>query len=300
MSETTASQSPSPADPYALDRLIAWLEPWGEGTPHHEIAHALKALRDENERLRAGRTQILTIQFSPDMREAVSKVMEEVRGQALVIALRDQLPQSPAIAALAAERRRQIETEGFSVSHDDAHADGTMALAAACYALNAAPDEDGPENRLLGADLWPWAEDWWKPSTRRRDLVKAGALIVAELDRMDRAEAGEPFAWCKTATPKATPEPFIPEGWQDISTAPKDDTIIAWWPIVALDEDGDPTDAVEGGRAVVTEWNGGYWLEPDVLNAIGDHMGDDSTYADAPSHWMPLPASPDKGGADHG
>lgn len=82
----------------------------------------------------------------------------------------------------------------------------------------------------------------------------------------------------------------IMTGWQTMETAPHDQTIIVWWPIVALDEDGDPTDTVEDGCAVVTEWNGGYWLEPDVLNAIGDHMGDDCTYADKPSHWMPLPA----------
>lgn len=81
-------------------------------------------------------------------------------------------------------------------------------------------------------------------------------------------------------------------GWQTMETAPHDQTIIVWWPIVALDENGDPTDTIEDGRAVVTEWNGGYWLEPEVLNAMGEHMGDDSTYANNPSHWMPLPDAP--------
>lgn len=82
------------------------------------------------------------------------------------------------------------------------------------------------------------------------------------------------------------------KGWQDMESAPREGSIIVWWPIVKLDEYGDPTDAVESGQAVVSEWNGGCWLEPDVLNAIGDHMGDDFTYADGPSHWMPLPAAP--------
>lgn len=30
---------------------------------------------------------------------------------------------------------------------------------------------------------------WWKPGNRRRCLVKAGALIAAEIDRMDAKEA---------------------------------------------------------------------------------------------------------------
>lgn len=33
---------------------------------------------------------------------------------------------------------------------------------------------------------WPWDAKWWKPKNTRRDLVRAGALIVAELERMDR------------------------------------------------------------------------------------------------------------------
>ena len=37
-------------------------------------------------------------------------------------------------------------------------------------------------------ELWPWLSSWWKPSTNRRDLVKAGALILAEIERLDRAE----------------------------------------------------------------------------------------------------------------
>jgi hypothetical protein len=36
-------------------------------------------------------------------------------------------------------------------------------------------------------DLWPWHDDWWKPKDRRRDLIRAAALIVAEIERLDRA-----------------------------------------------------------------------------------------------------------------
>lgn len=79
-------------------------------------------------------------------------------------------------------------------------------------------------------------------------------------------------------------------GPQDISTAPKMTDVLVWWPIVQLDEHGEPTEEVVDGRWIISEDQGGYWIEPDVMNAIGDHLGDDFTYAAKPSHWMPLPA----------
>ena len=87
---------------------------------------------------------------------------------------------SQAVLDVAAERRRQIEAEGWTPEHDDEHGAGEMAAAAACYALNAAG---------CGCEVarnWPWDRSWWKPSTARRDLVKAGALILAEIERLDR------------------------------------------------------------------------------------------------------------------
>jgi len=42
---------------------------------------------------------------------------------------------------------------------------------------------------LFGDALWPWSPMWWRPTTQRRDLVKAGALIMAEIERIDRAAA---------------------------------------------------------------------------------------------------------------
>lgn len=77
---------------------------------------------------------------------------------------------------------------------------------------------------------------------------------------------------------------------QDISTAPSMADVLVWWPIVKLDENGDPTDEIVDGCWIISEDQGGYWIEPEVMNAIGDQMGDDHTYADKPSHWMPLPA----------
>lgn len=34
---------------------------------------------------------------------------------------------------------------------------------------------------------WPWARDWWKPGTPRRMLEKAAAMIISEMERIDRA-----------------------------------------------------------------------------------------------------------------
>ncbi len=92
------------------------------------------------------------------------------------------MPVGDGVAAIAAERRRQVEAEGWTPEHDDQHTRGELARAAACYAL---AYDLGSERELL----WPWAEDWWKPADRIRDLEKAGALIAAEIDRLKRAAA---------------------------------------------------------------------------------------------------------------
>lgn len=92
-----------------------------------------------------------------------------------------------AIEDIAAERRRQIEVETWTVNHDDTHDTGEMARAAAAYALSAGP---GSIERLsIIPRIWPWDWVWFKPRDRRRDLVRAGALIVAEIERLDRAAA---------------------------------------------------------------------------------------------------------------
>lgn len=102
-----------------------------------------------------------------------------------------------ALADIAAERRRQVEVEGWTPDHDDSHKSQDMALAAACYAagstferpLNAQERRDLRTRAKFSKGIWPWDKRWWKPSDRRRDLVKAGALIVAEIERMDRLAA---------------------------------------------------------------------------------------------------------------
>ena len=102
--------------------------------------------------------------------------------------------QAPTLAVLdvAAERQRQMDVEGWTTAHDDAHGAGEIALAAGCYALYAGEcsgifRDEWTESNLKTPLFWPWAESWWKPTDKRRDLVKAAALLLAEIERLDRA-----------------------------------------------------------------------------------------------------------------
>lgn len=81
---------------------------------------------------------------------------------------------------IAAERQRQIDSEGWDAGHDDAHDQGEMAKAAAAYAL-------ASYGSAHAYEYWPWHADWWRPRDRIGTLVKAGALIAAEIDRLERA-----------------------------------------------------------------------------------------------------------------
>jgi hypothetical protein len=90
------------------------------------------------------------------------------------------------IERIAAERQRQIEAEGWTPEHDDAHADAELVRAAICYAQHGSGFDFGSEcNHHY---LWPWDQSWWKadPDNRVRSLEKAGALIAAEIDRLQR------------------------------------------------------------------------------------------------------------------
>lgn len=88
------------------------------------------------------------------------------------------------IEEIRTERSRQREEEGFDTAHDDQWTNGQIARASAAYALGAGtyhPDRSDPPR------WWPWNFRWWKPRDRRYDLIRAAALIVAEIERLDRA-----------------------------------------------------------------------------------------------------------------
>lgn len=94
---------------------------------------------------------------------------------------------------LALERRRQISSEGYDLAHDDRYQRGELQRAAAWYALSGSRWTTAT---LKPCDLglfasstygWPWERKFWRPTNARRDLVKAGALIIAAIGRLDRA-----------------------------------------------------------------------------------------------------------------
>ncbi len=109
---------------------------------------------------------------------------------------------------IKAERVAQIKHHGWTPAHDDDHDDGALALAAACYATPE-PLYSARVDAAYGfsfADPWPWDSEFdrrgWDESrgevlanralpfaARRRLLVKAAALIAAEIERLDRVEA---------------------------------------------------------------------------------------------------------------
>ncbi len=96
---------------------------------------------------------------------------------------------------IATERKRQIEQEGWTPDHDAAYHKGEMVKAAVAYASHATVGIElkghKPETyqSVPPPKYWPWSRQWWKPKDPRRDLVKAGALIAAEIDRLDREAA---------------------------------------------------------------------------------------------------------------
>lgn len=107
---------------------------------------------------------------------------------------------SQAVIDVARERVRQISKEGWSIQHDDEHEAGAMASAGACYAHRAQfelrPKNESKPLPELDVDpvitnLWPWDEAWWKPKAPRPDLVRAAALIIAEIERIDRLTQGK-------------------------------------------------------------------------------------------------------------
>lgn len=107
---------------------------------------------------------------------------EELEGEYKSLAKAAREVDAPSVSAsgaelIAAERHRQISEEGWSIAHDSIrHLEGELTSAAICYAKNSPED-------------WPWEMQRWKPSDDpMRNLVKAGALIAAEIDRAKNVE----------------------------------------------------------------------------------------------------------------
>lgn len=100
-----------------------------------------------------------------------------------VLHMLERCPTTKAAEDAIAERERQKKAEGWTEQHDDEHRSMELARAAGCYALGATPSD----GIAIITRLWPWDRKWWKPATHRRNCVKAAALLLAEIERIDRA-----------------------------------------------------------------------------------------------------------------
>lgn len=117
--------------------------------------------------------------WAPDRRQAIAEALDDMAGHARAD------PASGVILEIAAERRRQVEALGYTPERDDGYVKQEMARAGAALAIA----ERHPQGRL-----WPWGFDSFKPRTHRENLIRAAALLVAEVERLDRAEAKAPSA----------------------------------------------------------------------------------------------------------
>lgn len=87
------------------------------------------------------------------------------------------------------ERARQRRQEGYDDLHDDGYDDFALLKAALAYGEDALlQGTTGHSFTETAPPSWPWNEDDWKPKGLRRMLVNMGALVIAEMERLDRAE----------------------------------------------------------------------------------------------------------------
>ena len=109
-------------------------------------------------------------------------------------------PLTQAAQDVLAERARQVSAEGWTPDHDDEHREGAMASAAAVYCLcQEGPRKPGEPSELHSSRRWEfnilraiWPSGWhFNPKDRRQNLVRAAALLLAEIERLDRAAAEE-------------------------------------------------------------------------------------------------------------
>ncbi|WP_131753554.1 hypothetical protein [Burkholderia vietnamiensis] len=131
--------------------------------------------------LRARNAAVRTLEAKGYTYEDGAEQWKPPRGKPPVWLARD----TQAVRDVIGERCRQVDQEGWTPVHDDEHDEHEMALAAIVYA------ESAVGYHASCPDTWPWSSRWFKPTTPRRDLVKAGALILAEIERLDRIGGGE-------------------------------------------------------------------------------------------------------------
>lgn len=118
-------------------------------------------------------------------------------------------PKPTPLQAIMDERKRQIEVEKFTSERDDRCIGGDLCTAALCYLIQAQLGDKMP-SFIEPKDMkpvplgWPWSAEWWKPTSTRRCLEKAGALAMAERDRLLRKNSASYTHHCSMVVNMAT------------------------------------------------------------------------------------------------
>ena len=140
-------------------------------------------------------------------------------GVSLLAVLGDARAQALGVDLIRAERARQVAVEGYTPEHDAHHGDGDLIRAAVAYATAAVGATEEHTTKW-----WPWDRPGFKPGPEPLDsLVKAGALIAAEIDRIMATTAAEPPGTRSPAlapgSPVAAPTEAGEGGWRERAEA---------------------------------------------------------------------------------
>ncbi len=188
-SEDTAQAQHSVPDGYRLIRLEHLAAIKAQLNPEQVDAYRGRNIYDEDKVYANWDACRSALDEIKDVFQQIDWDTENELAELLAAAPGKKVPQ--AWLDVQAERLRQVEAEGWMPEHDDAHSHGKMARAAACYALAGSSAPNDGTAALLVSLAWPWDEQWWKPTSARRDLIKACALTLAEIERLDRAAPAE-------------------------------------------------------------------------------------------------------------
>lgn len=103
---------------------------------------------------------------------------------------------------IAVERERQIKDEGYNAEHDHVHEPMTLARAAVSYILC----NDEKKRRIAKTTYWPWEDKYYKPRDMKRNLIRAGALVAAAIDRLLAEDIQSPVEPCDKCPDEVSPE----------------------------------------------------------------------------------------------
>ncbi|WP_238085274.1 hypothetical protein [Pseudescherichia vulneris] len=172
---------------FTANRLLAAWEHGFIDSPDREVADVASMILSAVEMLPDATEGDFNREFADEMLALIAKQLSnEVTPTKPIL--------SRAIADIIAERQRQKEKKGYTESRDDNYLPGVLNLAGAAYAVHASLL---PDAKRRAERLWPWpdAGKYLNASSKdpRSSLVKAAALITAEIERIDRAQlrAGE-------------------------------------------------------------------------------------------------------------